>query len=57
MPNDVDIGWALMFLMGGFMFVGFVVVMSILQALLEYFVQINDKRKEANDKMDQSEDA
>lgn len=56
MPNEIDIGVAFMFLLGGFMFVGFVVVMSILQALLEYFVKINDKRKEDHDKMDQSED-
>lgn len=46
MPNDIDIGVAMMFLWGGFMFVGFVIVMSILQAILEYFVKINKKEDE-----------
>jgi len=43
--NQIDVGVAFMFLMGGFMFVGFVVVMSILQAILEHFVKINDDKK------------
>ncbi len=47
--DDIDVGVAFMFLWGGFMFIGFVIVLSILQTLLEYFVKINDDKKKGED--------
>ena len=46
MPNEIDVGVAMMFLWGGFAFAVFVIVVSILQALLDHFVKINKKKKE-----------
>ena len=38
----MDVGVALMFFWGAFMFVGFVIVISILRAILEYVLGIKD---------------
>lgn len=47
MPNDIDIGAAFgilwIFFWGAFAFVVFIIVVSILQALLDHFVKINKK--------------
>ena len=42
MPDDIDIGVAFVFFWGMFLFVGFVIVVSILQALFEYFIPTNE---------------
>ncbi len=47
--DNIDVGVAFMFLWGGFMFVGFVIVLSILQALLKQYVKINDDKKQGED--------
>ncbi len=44
--DDIDIGVAFMFLWAAFMFIGFVIVLSILQAILKHFVKINDDEEE-----------
>ncbi len=50
MPDDIDVGAAFMilwiFFWGAFAFVVFIIVVSMLQALLDHFVKINKKNKE-----------
>ena len=45
----IDVGVAFMFFWAGFMFIGFVIVLSILQAILKQYVKINDDDKENDD--------
>ena len=47
--DDIDVGVAFMFLWGGFMFVGFVIVLSILQGILKHYVKIPQDKKQGED--------
>ena len=44
--GDIDVGVAFMFFWGAFVFVAFVVVISILRAILEYVLSIKGEDDE-----------
>ena len=56
MPDDIDIGVAFVFFWGMFLFVGFVIVVSILQALFEYFIPTNKTDDDDTDFISDIED-
>ena len=49
MLDDIDVGVAFMFFWGAFMFVGFVIVVSILRAIFDQYVKINKKENDDED--------
>ena len=40
--GDIDVGVAFMFFWGAFVFVAFVIVISILRAIFDHYVKINN---------------